>query len=535
MTFYIRIEKDSGALDITNYFKSFTVSEKMDLITFRATAKKDILNILSPGDKIKLFLDEVSPPAQPRNIYVVESIEDIISSKYKNMVRITGREDFYSTALNKVVAEVYQYRQVENIFQDLIAKYTSWTPKYHETDIAVDNVSFNYIPLYDALKTLMELSATYLEPNTNNEIWLKIRGSINTGITYTDSDFKPGLGFTQALDELKNIIYVVGSEDFYEDQTQLDTSGGYYQTDTQYLAVSFIPERSSLRQISIYMEKIGLPQDLQGKIVKDNNGSPTGEIMAYFTYNRNYVGGAGWYPTSVQAQLDTGQKYWIVFELTGDTNNHYRLYHGVSGEYAYSTDGSTWTVGTGAIAYKTYYGIPVIVKVSDEQSIQQYGAREEVVKDDSIRDRRTARTLASQILEKKSKIRSDFGEITVYTNKVPRPGELISISSTRFNISNTYIVSGVKIELQGGYDKYAAVQLDLGPEKSYLEQMLREIYSDLRKVKHKDIDVLRTELNKYVGISDDLTQSDSQTVTVLTSGQFKYDDSNAKYGFSDYG
>jgi len=535
MTYYIRIEKTPGAIDLTSYFHQFTVEERMDLIRFRAEAKTDILNQISPGDKIILYLDSSSPPSQPRNIYVVDKIENIIGRNLRKRVRLEGREEFFTTALNKIVAELYQYRQAENIFKDLIAKYTSWTPIYDETDITLDNISFNYVPLYDALKTIMDLTATYLQPDTNNNINLRIKGSRDSGLVFTDTDFKPSVGFIQALEELKNIVYVVGSEDYFEDQIQTDVTGGTYQTNQYYLATSFTPDRGGLRQISLYLEKIGLPPDLTGKIVRDNNGEPTGEVLVYFTYNRNYLGAAGWYPTSASAQLIPGQKYWIVLDLTGDASNYYRWYYGVSGEYAYSTDGVNWTVGTGAGAYKTYYGVPVIVKVSDEDSVSLYGGREIVVRDESIKDRRTARTLATQILNERKNIRSDFGSIVVYSASVPRPGEMITINSTKFNVNNQYLVKAVRIELEGGVNKYVTVELDLGPEKAYLEQVLREFYSEIRKIKHKDIDVLRTELNKYVTVTDPVTQSDSITVKTKTSGTYIYDDADSKYGFADYG
>jgi len=303
MTYYIRIEKTPGAIDLTSYFHQFTVEERMDLIRFRAEAKTDILNQISPGDKIILYLDSSSPPSQPRNIYVVDKIENIIGRNLRKRVRLEGREEFFTTALNKIVAELYQYRQAENIFKDLIAKYTSWTPIYDETDITLDNISFNYVPLYDALKTIMDLTATYLQPDTNNNINLRIKGSRDSGLVFTDTDFKPSVGFIQALEELKNIVYVVGSEDYFEDQIQTDVTGGTYQTNQYYLATSFTPDRGGLRQISLYLEKIGLPPDLTGKIVRDNNGEPTGEVLVYFTYNRNYLGAAGWYPTSASASV----------------------------------------------------------------------------------------------------------------------------------------------------------------------------------------------------------------------------------------
>jgi len=112
---------------------------------------------------------------------------------------------------------------------------------------------------------------------------------------------------------------------------------------------------------------------------------------------------------------------------------------------------------------------------------------------------------------------------------------MITINSTKFNVNNQYLVKAVRIELEGGVNKYVTVELDLGPEKAYLEQVLREFYSEIRKIKHKDIDVLRTELNKYVTVTDPVTQSDSITVKTKTSGTYIYDDADSKYGFADYG
>jgi hypothetical protein len=292
------------------------------------------------------------------------------------------------------------------------------------------------------------------------------------------------------------------------------TVSGYYSFETNWYARPFVPSKSDLGQLSLYLEKIGNPSSLEGYIRDDSNGLPYRDV-AYFSFDSSYVGSAGWYPIKIGATIIVGNKYWIVLKKNGDASNTYRWYYvsSSSDSYATSADGSTWTLtsSTNGLAYKTYYGIDVVMRRADADSISKYGERVYILTDATITDMDTAKTIADSTLALLSKPHVEIDQtqaINIYS--LPEPRKLVAIYLPRIDIDDKYEVKELKFDFRGG-EETTEVGLRLGDTVTKLFLSLAELKKVLDATRVGKIG--EGVLTLYRPYSDSVSISDSVSQT----------------------
>jgi hypothetical protein len=123
---------------------------------------------------------------------------------------------------------------------------------------------------------------------------------------------------------------------------------------TQDVAQSFqVTESSPLNKVQLYIKKYGTPSDAVVKIVSNNSGSPSTNVLATGTLVASSVTTSyGWVTVtfSENPTLDTGTTYWIVVDggtsskkyyIIGASNGGYDNGLGKIGQYASSWNNTT--------------------------------------------------------------------------------------------------------------------------------------------------------------------------------------------------
>ncbi|MDO8424313.1 MAG: choice-of-anchor R domain-containing protein, partial [bacterium] len=135
------------------------------------------------------------------------------------------------------------------------------------------------------------------------------------------------------------------------------------------VAQSFVPSVSNtLVKISIYIKRVGDPNDLTVRILTDNLGSPTKTVLASGGLEEDLVGTSfGWVDIvfSSPPNLTQGVTYWLAIDASTDNNDYWvwgkdQNQGYVSGQAKYSQDWNasnpSWTAIAGDLNFKTYMG-----------------------------------------------------------------------------------------------------------------------------------------------------------------------------------
>lgn len=123
---------------------------------------------------------------------------------------------------------------------------------------------------------------------------------------------------------------------------------------------------NTLVKISVYIKKVGNPDDINVRILTDNSGSPSETTLASATLHKNLVGTAfGWVDVvfSSPANLTQGQTYWLLMNVSRDSNDYWvwgkdQNQGYVQGQAKYSQDWNDdpWISLTGDMNFKTFMG-----------------------------------------------------------------------------------------------------------------------------------------------------------------------------------
>jgi hypothetical protein len=141
--------------------------------------------------------------------------------------------------------------------------------------------------------------------------------------------------------------------------------------------------------------------------------------------------------------------YWLVLPMVGTTDMTYQMYvsEDASG-HKYSTDKSSWSLGTGKIAFKTYYGVQVVKSATASSKLIGSYYTQAAVVDFTVADTETAQELATQKIAEYALKNATEMSLYSITNRV-RSGELISITSDAAGISEEQVVLGVEYNIDG--------------------------------------------------------------------------------------
>jgi len=176
---------------------------------------------------------------------------------------------------------------------------------------------------------------------------ISIESPIN-GTTYRDSVIK--LKF-KTLDnsindwvgyELNGNPNVTISESLNITVNNSDSGGTLYEDCINYtnLSQSFIPrEDMTIREVAIKLRKNGTVSNASLEIRTDNDGFPSGIVLANGTINSLLVNNNsfGWVSVTLNATLNlsNGTRYWLFFSLNGSKANHYSWEANDDGVYEY--------------------------------------------------------------------------------------------------------------------------------------------------------------------------------------------------------
>jgi hypothetical protein len=498
---------------------------------------------LKKGCKAKFYIDDLSPPTTLRLYGMVEQVIVQQPVQKSLFLKAEGREYFYVRCLHRIVTETYQNMEVSEIVKDLMANYFPEvdTTNVQTTDIVVEDIRFPYRILLECLDELASLVGYAYFCTPDLKLYWFPAGSRDSLISYGPEQLKVKPETLESVLPIRNRVYVIGGTHFVVDQSQEQTNA-YETLETYWWAQSFIPKKTDLAQISLYLAKIGSPiSDIEGYVCRDQDGLPAGETVVSFTIDKDFVSASPtWRPVQLSATVLANTKHWIVLKAVGSSTDTFAWYHdnGTAGEHAYRQEGTGWTLVTNSFefAFKTQYKVPVLANAADYASKDKYEWRETVVRDDSITSQETARKIAEGLLAKLTAERIELREITVLDpTDIPRPGELVTISLPRLGINNVkYEVDMVTLKFKGGLKGAHEMELQLGQETTKLAYWLKQLKLEIEKTKIRTFGVEYGLLNLYRDLGvDSLTVSDTLSATEQLSGTFKVDE--AKVGFSDVG
>lgn len=160
------------------------------------------------------------------------------------------------------------------------------------------------------------------------------------------------------------------------DQTWTDYNSDFYLGSSNALsaaAQSFIPSATNtIAEVSVYLKKIGAPDNLAIKIVSDNGGVPSKTVLASGSIlASNVTGNYAWIVAGLSSNptLNAGVKYWLIL-VDSDVSASKYYYWGLdtANGYAnnigmYSDDWNAghpvWTAANGDFDFKVYMGAAV--------------------------------------------------------------------------------------------------------------------------------------------------------------------------------
>jgi len=473
----------------------------------------------------------------------VDDREISFNEKLKNNRMLVTGVDYTGQLLNRLVAEVYKKdSKVSDAVKDVIATYFPDITTTNVTDTGAtfpEDYVVDYVYAFELFQRWGELFDCdfYVDP-TKDLHWFseKSRQSL---LVIGESDIAGSSSIKRGVRDVKNKVFIFGGKELVLDQQQTGISAFLNSKDYWY-ADELTPTRSFLNKLFIYAEKVGSPQPLRGKIIVDNNGTPQGG-QELGNFQADYIESAGWYPISIDIDATHVHpiapgvlKFWIIFEKVGDASNYYKLYTGgeTTTTYAYSVDGQTWTVSSTApkIAFKTYYGYPVVVEAEDLSSISSYSQRDFKDSDAKIRDYVVGRKIASAKLADLSILRV-AGELDIIAPLTQiKAGELVIINLPDAGISNVqYKVLSVTYDIKPALSTYT-LKLELGEEDPNLAAYLAELKKEELKLKQQDY-ALNAIINKLLSFKEPFKLADVLTITEQNTGTFLV--GTARVGFAD--
>jgi hypothetical protein len=219
------------------------------------------------------------------------------------------------------------------------------------------------------------------------------------------------------------------------------------------IAQQIIAGSTLLRDLALTLSKAGkVTGFLQGKIVVDNNNSPTGSTIANFQIDMNDIpldvaGPVYKLNTNFLGKISPNQLYWIVLYSVGqDENNTVRWHNdGITDDdtktlaSGFRTPGNKvgddereqgWTVSTSGptYSYAAFATQRHIVVVSDPFSIARFGEVDDIITNTAIKDAQTMTQYLYNLLVYTAKPKLIYPTLTV---SIPLggfvPGQLIQI------------------------------------------------------------------------------------------------------------
>lgn len=328
----------------------------------------------------------------------------------------------------------------------------------------ISPIVFNYKPLSDCIKELADLAPLYnFYVDGAKTLQFFYEQNKDSGITIDDTLIK-SIEIETDIQNTKNVIYALGGDQSVTDVSY--TGAGFtISTHSAWHGIQFTPSQPSLSEVWLNVGRTGNPPiDLQGEIVIDNNNAPTGAKIAVFSIPASKIATSpDWRIATINYEpLQVGTKHWVVLYYSGgNSTNTYNWAHdgGTSGVNAVGADGINWTVTSSSYRPNilTKYRKPIIHKAVDEKSVINIGALETSISQPDIYNYEQLIAYASRALAQYGKARVQVKASIYPPDRLPTPGQLITVSDSVSGASGLYVVTEMEYTIRG----YEAHNIDM--------------------------------------------------------------------------
>lgn len=202
------LELESGTVSkaTSDYNSSSTFK-----LTFNNYAGKNATTF-NAGDEVTVYAEDVFPPTKKILTAILEQV-NFDGKKNDERIIIKGR-DFTSVLQNTTVPpEVYNDQEVSFIVKDLMAKYapTIGVVNVQTTTKIIQQISFNHISLFDALKKLAGEAEFFFFVDVDKDLNFLPKDSTASGVILDGTNIVKAK-FTDSLSGVKNDIWVYGDK-----------------------------------------------------------------------------------------------------------------------------------------------------------------------------------------------------------------------------------------------------------------------------------------------------------------------------------
>ncbi len=486
------------------------------------------------GDDVYLYFDENYPVESKIFHGLITGIDFEIDMYGSNKLILSG-EDYGSVRFGQTVisgAENYSNYTASDIVDDLILRYC---PEITTDNLETFTEQIPYISLAweyvgQAIEKIANLVGADYYVDENDDLHFYDPTDLASSHSIAASQI---LNATIKKDSSKffDRVFVVGGKQGFLDQSQTSTTTEVSLHDKNY-ASPFTTSKTNLLYVEAYVKKVGNPLDAFKFMIVEDNSGPTGSIVGFGTIlAKNTSIDGSWVKSDyIDVHLDITKLHWIVYQKVGTAADTFKVAHDntTASGHKYSTDGSSWTSGTGKLAFKTYYGVQIVKNASGAKMFDNH--TDIPIVDLSIKDTDTALMLAQQkvieyALENSSKLMINP------SGKRIKAGEVISISipgvslddqtilSVSYEINDPHI-STVKLECTSAEDFYSA---------------FANLFSELRRIKVENVLQSQETSTDYKETNETPAISLSETITEALAGYgAMFDDSKSKWDVSKW-
>jgi len=493
-----------------------------------------ISDIFEVGNHVYLYLDENDPPKTKVFHGLITGIDFEIDSWGHNKLILTG-EDYGSVRFGQTVitgAENYSNTTASDIIQDIVLRYCPeiTTTNVEEFAEQIPFISFAWEYVSQAIDKIARLVGADYYVDEDDDLHFYDPSDLTASHSLASSQI---LNAKIKKDSSKffDRVFVVGGKQGFLDQSQAVTTTEVSLHD-KYYASLFTPSKTNVLYVEAYIKKIGNPLDAFRFMIVEDNSGPTGTIVGFGSIlAKNTSTDGSWVKSDyIDTQLDTSKLHWIVFQKYGTVTDTYKVAHNntTTNGHKYSTDGSSWTNGTGKCAFKTYYGVQIVKGASGTKMFDNY--TDIPIIDFSIKDTDTALMLAQQkIIEYTLK---NASRLTINPpGKRLKAGEVISITIPGVTLEDQTILS-VAYVINDPH--IAKVNLECTAAEDFYSTFAN-LFSELRKLKVENVLQLQETSTDYKETTE--TPEITLTETIIdaaTDYDAQFDDGKSKWDVSKW-
>ena len=349
---------------------------------------------------------------------------------------------------------------IRDIVFDLMSKHapgiTATSATVAPSSTYISPLIFNYKPLMDCVKELADLAPLYnFYVDGNKTLQFFYERTKDSGIVIDNTLIK-NIVIETDLQNTKNVIYAFGGDEPKRD-VQYEGVSATVSTFSAWHAVQFTPAFATLSEVWLHVSRTGEPPaDLEGIVVMDYNNQPLGSKLAVFSVPLSKVDTtADWRVVTVNYEpVQVGKPHWVIlYHSGGSASNTYKWSNdgGTSGVSAVSADGTNWSVYGSSYrsAIRTVYRVPMRTIERDTESIKKYGSLETTISQPNIYDRNQLVAYTTRYKTQYGKARTELKASIYPPDRLPPPGQLITISDSVSGASGLYTTTQVEYVIRG--------------------------------------------------------------------------------------